>query len=272
MTFYRNDDGRHDIAAAYGERLVPWLFAHWADRLLDVARPGRSAHVIDLACGTGLITEALLNRLDDRGRVRSVDLDRAALAYASAAVSDDRVTWHEADASQLPFEASTVDVVVCNQGLQFFPDRRAVLAEVSRVLRPGGRLAVAVWGPLADNPWPAAMAAAIGDALGEDARWGAESVCGLGDAAEVGRLLVEGGFVDVDVVDVELTATHPDVRDAIDGQLAAVPSAASIEALGRDGRIKIIDAMAANLGDYTSSEGTLSMPSTSVLAAATKRS
>jgi SAM-dependent methyltransferase len=221
-----------------------------------------------LACGTGLITGALLERLDDRARIDSVDLDPAALAYASAAVSDDRVTWHEADASQLPFESFTADIVVCNQGLQFFPDRPLVLAEVSRVLRPGGRLALAVWGPLAANPWPAAMAAAIGDALGEEARWATESVCGLGDPAEVRRLLVEGGFVDVEITDVELTATHPDIRDAIDGQLAAVPSAASIDALGGDGRRKLIDAMAANLDDYTSSDGGLSVPSTSVLATA----
>ncbi len=170
MTFYRQDDGRHEIAAAYSERLVPWLFTHWADRLIDLARPGGSAEVIDLACGTGLITGALLARLDDGARVHSVDLDPAALAYASAAFSDDRVSWHEADASQLPCESSTADVVVCNQGLQFFPDRPAVSAEVLRVLRPGGRLALAVWGTLAANPWPAAMAAAIGDALGEEAR------------------------------------------------------------------------------------------------------
>jgi SAM-dependent methyltransferase len=201
-----------------------------------------------------------------------VDLDPAALAFASAAVSDDRVTWHEADATQLPFESSTADLVVCNQGLQFFPDRPAVLAEVLRVLRPGGRLALAVWGPLAANPWPAAMAGAIGDALGEEARQATESVCGLGDAAEVHGLLVGGGFVDVEITDVELTANHPDVRDAIDGQLAAVPSAGSIEALGGAGRMKLIDAMAVNLDDYTSSDGGLSVPSTSVLAAAAKPS
>ncbi len=269
MTFYEGDAGLRRIADAYDRRLVPWLFAHWVDRLVGLARPDPSARVIDLACGTGAVTRSVLERLEGSGRIHSVDLDAAMLGYAAAAIDDRRVSWHEADASQLPIEASSIDAVICNQGLQFFPDRAAVLGELARVLRPDGRVAFAVWGRLEDNPWPAAMAAAMGDFLGDEARRGTETVCGLGDPDGVRSLLENAGFGDVVVAEVELTATHPDLHDAIDGQLASVPSAESIEALGPHRRSQLIDTMANHLARFTSPTGALSVPSTSVLATAT---
>lgn len=128
-----------------------------------------------------------------------------------------------------------------------FDEPTTVLAEISRVLRPGGRLALAVWGPLAHNPWPAALSVALGAELGANARSGAESVSGLGDPEEVRRLIASAGFGEVEAVEVQPTATHPDVCDAIDGQLAALPSAALIDTLGHLARIRIVDAMADSL-------------------------
>ena len=153
MTFYEPDAGAERIAVAYDQRLVPWLFEHWADRLIAIAEPARSAQVLDLACGTGLLARTLLGCLGDEGHVYGVDADASMLAYAARTTSDPRVSWHEADATRIPIEASTVDLVVCNQGLQFFPEPTTVFAEISRVLRPGGPLALAVWGPLEHNPW-----------------------------------------------------------------------------------------------------------------------
>ena len=269
MSFYERDSGAARIAAAYDQRLVPWLFAHWADPLLEMAAVQPSNHVVDLACGTGLITRALVRRLDEDGHIYGVDLDPVMLARAAATVNRPQVTWHEADAGHLPLETSTIDVVVCNQGLQFFPDRDVVLAEVRRILRPGGRLALAVWGRLEANPWPAVMAEAVGEFLGDDARAGTESVCALGDSDRVRTVLAGAGFVDIDIAEVEHTAHHRDVQDAIDGQLAAVPFAESIDALGPDRRSELIDTMADHLANYTAPNGALDVASSSVLAVAT---
>jgi SAM-dependent methyltransferase len=269
MSFYERDSGAARIAVAYDERLVPWLFAHWVDPLLGIAVVQPSDHVVDLACGTGLVTRALVDRLDADGHVHGVDLDEVMLARAATAVNSRQVTWQKADAGDLPLETSTFDLVVCNQGLQFFPDRDVVLAEVRRILRPGGRLALAVWGRLEANPWPAAMAEAIGEFLGDDARAGTESVCGLGDPDRVRSLLTGAGFMDVDVSEMVQTARHSDVRDAIDGQLAAVPFAGSIDALGPQRRRALIEFVANLLADYIAPNGMLQVPSSSVLAAAT---
>ena len=94
MEFYDRDSGAHGIAAAYDEQLVPWLFAHWAEHLVFLASPGRSAKVVDLACGTGLMARSFLDHLGDDGRVYGVDLDEAMLGYAAMTLDDDRVSWH----------------------------------------------------------------------------------------------------------------------------------------------------------------------------------
>ncbi len=269
VTFYEPDAGAERIAAAYDQRLVPWLFEHWADRLVTAAGPGPAAQALDLACGTGLLVRELLGRLGDEAHVHGVDADQSMLAYAAGRSTDNRVSWHLADATRIPIDASTLDLVVCNQGLQFFPDPAAVLAEISRVLRPRGRLALAVWGHLDHNPWPKAMSVALGVELGDDARRGSESICGLGDPEQVDGLITSAGFDDVEAVEVQLTATHPDVREAIDGQLAALPSAGAIDALGQPRRNRIIDAMAHSLGEWTDVDGGLALPSSCVLATAT---
>jgi ubiquinone/menaquinone biosynthesis C-methylase UbiE len=79
VTFYEPDTGAEQIAAAYDQRLVPWLFEHWAQRLVAVADPGLAAQVVDLACGTGLLVRVLLNRLGDDGHVHGVDADASML-------------------------------------------------------------------------------------------------------------------------------------------------------------------------------------------------
>jgi hypothetical protein len=94
------------------------------------------------------------------------------------------------------------------------------------------------------------MAEAVGEFLGDDAREGTESVCALGDPERVCTILTSAGFMDVEVNEVEHAARHSDVRDAIDGQLAAVPFATSIDALGPERRSELIDTMADLLADY----------------------
>lgn len=268
VTFYQSDAGAEGIAAAYDQRLVPWLFEHWAQRLVTMAQPGSSARVMDLACGTGLLARVLLDHLGDGALVHGVDADPSMLVYAARSIRDQRVSWHCADATRIPIETSTLDLVVCNQGLQFFAEPSSVLAEISRTLRPDGRVALAVWGPLAQNPWPKAMSIALGSELGDDARRSAESVCGLGDPDLVRRLITRAGFEVVEAAEISLTATHPDLRDAIDGQLAALPSAGVIDALGVRRRNRIIDAMADSLREWTDADGALAVPSSCVLATA----
>lgn len=106
--------------------------------LVDLARPAADATVVDLACGTGATTEAVLSVLDERGRVIAVDASPAMLAMARSSVRDDRVRWLHSPAERLA--VGPVDVVVCNSAI-WQTDIRLTVAAVRRALRPGGRLA-----------------------------------------------------------------------------------------------------------------------------------
>jgi SAM-dependent methyltransferase len=203
-----------------------------------------------------------LGRLDDSGTVDGVDIDSAMLTYAAATVEDRRVSWHESDAARLPFESSSVDRVSCHQGLQFFPDRLAALAEVRRVLEPGGRLAVATWGRLGNNPWPNALARAVGRLLGEDTGADMSVVCDLGDLVEVGELLREAGFEEIWVEEQTRTASHRDVRAAAEGQLSALPSGSAIDELSTEQQTELVELMCGLLDDHVDAAGRLSVRST----------
>lgn len=265
--------GEQDPSAmAYDGELVPWLFEHWAEQMVDLVAPQPSSHILDLACGSGLIVRHLLGRLDDSGRIHGVDLDAAMLRYAATTVTDERITWHESDAADLPFETGSMDRVTCHQGLQFFPDRLAALAEVRRVLEPGGQLTVATWGPVDDNPWPAALSSAVGRLLDEDAGAGMAIVCALGDPAELEALLFEAGFEKIVVHERARIATHRDVRLAAAGQLAALPSGSAIDDLTREQQEELVELMCELLDDHVDEVGRLSVMSTCNLAHGTSPS
>jgi len=267
-----SDEGDLDpAAAAYDQELVPWLFEHWAEPMVDLVTPEPSSRIVDIACGSGLIVRHLLGRLGSSGSVHGVDIDAAMLAYAANSVDDVRVSWHESDAARLPFETSSMDRVSCHQGLQFFPERLASLAEIRRVLEPGGRLAVATWGRLEDNPWPAALSGAVGRLLGNDAGAGMAVVCDLGDPAELAELLREAGFEEVVVVEQQRTVTHRDVRAAVAGQLSALPSGSVIDELAGESRSELVELMCELLADYTDSAGRLNVASTCNLARGVNR-
>jgi len=127
-------------AEAYERYLVPAVMARFADDLVESVGPGD--RVLDVACGTGIVAR----RAAARGAtVVGVDVNAQMLDVARAA--DPAVEWIEADATALPLADDAFDIVLCQQGLQFMPDPAAALAEMRRVLAPGGRLTVSVWRP-----------------------------------------------------------------------------------------------------------------------------
>lgn len=140
------------IPEHYDRYLGPALFEPFATDLaarLDIAP---NANLLELACGTGILTRALCDRLPASVRVTATDLNEPMLSYAKAKLADrEAVEWDVADASDLRFEAESFDAVVCQFGLMFVPDKPAALREVRRVLRPGGTFLFNVWDRLESN-------------------------------------------------------------------------------------------------------------------------
>jgi SAM-dependent methyltransferase len=133
------------VAEGYRRHLEPVIFEPWADRLISFAnvRPGQ--HVLDVAAGTGVVSRQAAAAVGEGGRVIASDISEWMLAQVAR---DDASTGIESlvcSAMDLDLVDSVVDVVLCQQGVQFFPDRGAAMGEMRRVLRPGGTAAVAVW-------------------------------------------------------------------------------------------------------------------------------
>ena len=133
----------------YQRALVPAIFAPWVIHVVDLADPRPGDRVLDVACGTGVVARAAASRVGSAGAVTGIDLNRGMLTVAKSVPGSDQppsapIHWHEGTADNLPFPSSAFDIVYCQLGLQFFPDRPAALREMHRVLVSGGKLGLMV--------------------------------------------------------------------------------------------------------------------------------
>jgi ubiquinone/menaquinone biosynthesis C-methylase UbiE len=183
------------VAEVYERYMVPAAFALWAADLLAWLALPPGSRVLDVACGTGIVARLAAPQTGATGVVVGLDLHRGMLAVARAQAPTG--VWVQGSATALPYATAAFDVVICQQGVQFFPDRLTALQEMARVLRPGGRVALVVWGALADNPGHAALAQGLAQHLGPAVAAVLHTSFSLGDTEAVQRLLAQAGFRDV---------------------------------------------------------------------------
>ena len=172
-------------ATNYEEAVVPALMSEWAPRVAAAAgiRPGH--RVLDVACGTGVLSRVVAEAVGPAGSVTGLDVDPGMLTIAARAAPG--ISWHRGVAENLPFRDATFDAVVSQFGLMFFQDRSRALREMWRVLRPGGRMAVAVWASLEDTPAYAAEVELVERMAGPAAANVLRSPFVLGDRAVLER-------------------------------------------------------------------------------------
>ena len=196
--------------------------------------------MLDAACGTGVVARYAAPRA---GHVVGVDVNAGMLAVAARIAP--QLEWVQADVAALPFEDGSFDVVLCQQGLQFVPDRAAALAELRRVLAPGGRIVASVWRGPEHNPGFAAFADVLDRHPGPGAGAVLRSPFAGGDGEAWRAALTAAGFRDVRVR-IELgSASWPSAAELLRQELASSPLA---ESLGRLSEAAL-DALAADLAD-----------------------
>jgi len=148
------DFSNDSIALAYDQVMVPLLFEPWTERLIIENSPWSSRYVLDLACGTGAVTKSLLNQVTCTGKVYALDSNIAMLSINKAKFEEmgceDAITFIHASAEAIPIESNTLDIVVCQQGFQFFKNKIKATSEIYRVLRKGGRIIISTWLPIAE--------------------------------------------------------------------------------------------------------------------------
>jgi SAM-dependent methyltransferase len=236
---------------AYDEILVPRLFDPFADVLLDGIGVSTGLEILDVACGPGTVSRRVALLLGPEGRVTGCDLSPAMLEVAAGKPTlDDAapITYRQCPADELDVPDGAFDIALCQQGLQFFPDRLGALAEMRRTLKPDGRAGVAVWCAIEENPFFDALATAVGWVLGKEAEIGYRSgPWGLPESDELARLFEAADFSDVDVS----RHARPTVFEGGPAQLVATLSAASVgpqvAALDAAGRAALLAAAEAAL-------------------------
>lgn len=194
-------------AEIYERDTVPAMFAGWVDPLLDLVDPRAGERLLDVACGTGVVARAAVARVGANGKVFGLDMNANMLSVARAVAP--AVEYHEGNGMAMPLPDDAFDVVVCQQGLQFFPDPGVGLREMRRVLRPGGRLGVALWGPMASSPVHLALVSSLERHVNAEAARIMSMPFRLDDR-EALRALAEGaGFQDVRVEEAQRPARFP---------------------------------------------------------------
>jgi ubiquinone/menaquinone biosynthesis C-methylase UbiE len=257
---------------SYERYQVPSVFGPLARVFLRWIAPRPGQRVLDLACGTGVVARLAAPMVGPTGSVVGTDLSPAMLEVARAhpPAGGAPIEWRRADAAALPFPDAEFDAVLCQQGLQFFPDRPAALREMHRVLRPGGLVGVCVWRAVEHSPCHLAIAAALRRHLGEDAARRFQAPFGFGDGDALRRAMAEAGFRGVDIrVEVVVRRLLPP-EESVPGLLASTPVGPEAAALGEAARGAIVAEAAAALAAYRDADGGLTVPQPTHIALATK--
>ncbi|HVR66787.1 MAG TPA: methyltransferase domain-containing protein, partial [Verrucomicrobiae bacterium] len=152
-------------ADIYEEFFVPALFEEWAPRLCKAAALSHGNNVLDVACGTGVLAREAARCVQSGGKVTGLDRNEVMLTVARRVAPG--IEWRQGRAENLPFPDGSFDAVVSQFGLMFFEDREGALKEMWRVLKPRGRLAVAVWDALEHSPGYADMVALLKRLFGD---------------------------------------------------------------------------------------------------------
>jgi len=185
------------IPELYESHLVPMIFAFYAaDMAQRVAALGPS-RVLETAAGTGVVTRAMVRVLPPEVELVATDLNPPMLNRAAALIGTQRaVTWQPADAMQLPFDDASFDVVVCQFGAMFFPDKARAFSEARRVLRRGGTLLFNVWDRIEENEFAHVTGEALATLFPADPpRFMARTPHGYFDTAAITRDLAAAGFI-----------------------------------------------------------------------------
>ena len=133
---------------AYENVWVPAMMGQCAQDLVGCANIKVGNKVLDVACGTGVVARIAAKLVGTDGKVTAMDLNKGMLDVARNFAEKQKITkieWQQEDATSMSFDDGSFEVVLCQQGLQFMPDRSAAMSEMSRVLVSGGRLALSVW-------------------------------------------------------------------------------------------------------------------------------
>jgi ubiquinone/menaquinone biosynthesis C-methylase UbiE len=217
------------VPANYDRLMVPLLFRPYAEDLAQRARNLAPQRVLETAAGTGAVTEALHEALPD-AEIVATDLNQPMLDVAAQRVRSDNVRFQVADAQDLPFDDGSFDLVVCQFGSMFFPDKIRGHGEARRVLRDGGSYLLAIWDCIERNPMSDVAQQALIELFPDDPPlFMREGPFGYHDVARIERDLNDAGFNGVRIDTVELRSRAASSDEAATALCYGTPMGVEVE-------------------------------------------
>ncbi len=248
------------IPGDYNKYLGPFLFEPYAKDLASRMVVEAGAAVLEVACGTGILTEALRCAVPDDASIVATDVSEAMLDRARARRGHlPGVRFQQADAMALPFADGSFDVVAQQFGLMFFPDKLRALCEARRVIAPGGRLVFNVWDGLDSNPFVRVAQNAIATFFGEKPPQFLYLPWSYHEHEAIRALVLEAGFSSCELHTVAHTATRSTAREVALGLVRGNPTILDIRERATACVDEVVEAVACALGDAFGGE-TLHVP------------
>jgi len=217
----------------------------WTRVVLGFAAPVLGERALDLACGTGSVARQLAPMVGASGQVVAVDInaDMLEVGRAQTLPSGASILWEQGNATSLELPDNSFDLVLCQQGLQFFPDRLASVREMRRVLRKKGRAVISVWQGLDQHSVYDVLFKTTARHLGVPLS-NVDVAFSLSDPSELLLLLKNGGFQDVDLYPKTLLLHMPEperfVQLSVLGAATSVPAFIELDARQRDALINAV--------------------------------
>lgn len=249
-----NKDNTYNLSTAAAEKYesqkVPSVFGPLAKATLEAISLPENAHVIDIACGTGVICKLLAEHLPGTGRIVGTDLNPAMIEVARLTMPDSkhRVEWYACDVTELPFENEEFDIAFCQQGLQFFPDKSKALAEIGRTLIHGGRFILTCWRTM--SPLFQAIADSLSERVSEKSAKQAIAPFSFRDGDVIASLLTGANFRIKDVSSVVVQRHFESPRSSIRKELLASPYEQELVETGDETIDAVVADVCSALTDY----------------------
>jgi ubiquinone/menaquinone biosynthesis C-methylase UbiE len=263
-----------NAAETYQQALVPAVFAAWAPLVVALADPQPGERVLDVACGTGVVARLAAQRVGPTGKVTGLDLNPGMLAVAATLTASDPptnapITWREASVTNMPLPDATYDVVYCQLGLQFFPDRPAALREMHRVMVTGGRVGFMVWQDIQCSPGFNALAAALARNVSTEAAGIMRAPFALANAEHLRTMMADQRFAGITIESVAGSVRFPSVSRFVQEYVRGSPLAGHVAKVSDEARTALVSEVSEELASYVAGDS-LKFPIKAHLASARK--
>ena len=270
-----SDKQNPNPAETYEQYLGPTIADPWTCVLLAYAAPQPGEHALDVACGTGSVARHVAPMVGAAGKVVALDISPVMLAVARTlpAPAGATIEWREGNAIRLDLPDDVFDLVLCQQGLQFFPDRAASVCEMRRVLTDGGRVVISVWQALQRHPVYEALFAATARHLGVSIST-VDASFALWDAKELRTLLNDAGLQRIAITPRSLTMHLPAperfVQLTVLGAATSIPAFAQLDDAARSALVAAVTSETQAVAQRYRDGNTLTFPMSTHIAVAYK--